>query len=705
MDDQTLLNLVAAECRSSVGFDNNPELTEARERALEYARGVMTDVPSLPNRSKAVSTDIADAVETLLPDLVEIFTGDEDVAAFIPRGEEDEEAAQQETDYVNYVVFTENPGFLLLYTMFKDALLTKTGVVKAWWEDGETVKERFERKSAVALQMAEQDGEIEDLEPAEPEEGDTEPLYNFTVCREPEGRVRIEGVPPEDFTVAIDTVRLREAVYCAMRSRPRVQDLLSQGLDKDKVASLTTHGANNDQAVSVARDTVSESQNLTDADSDLRRVEVEEHYIRVYDGENPKIWRVLTGNTQSVLLDKEEVDFIPFAAVTPYIQTHRFYGESVADKLMEPQRVGTALTRMALDSGYFALNQRNEVAEDQMSANTLPNLLRNEPGVPVLSRTGNAVRPIQAGALSFDVFGALEYFQTKVEQRTGIVRAAQGLTPDTLHETARGALALLTQAQKRVRLMARNFAETGVKDMFLLVHALIRKHSDSTARVRLRNKWTEIDPTSWGERSDMSISVGLGASGREHDLMVIKDQLQVMNEVIMMQGGPTGPFVKPENVYNLLKRFYEKTGEKTPERFVSDPAEQQQGPPQPPPPDPKLVEVQAKSELAREQAEAELTMKATAAQGEIDLATHKAQLQAQLEREKSAAEIQYRRDVAADELALKREQLEAELMLKREQMAAELDLKRQQMAHEAARANLETTANLASDVQVGGEPG
>lgn len=667
MTDDELLKLVADECRASVGFDKDAELVAQRERALEYIKGEMSDVPSLPNRSKAVSTDVADAIETLLPALVDIFAGDEDVAAFIPRGQEDEEAAQQETDYVNYVVFTENQGFLILYTMFKDALSVKTGVVKTWWEDGEQKKESFERKSAVALQMATQDGELLDIEPVAPEEQEGQPpqeaLYNFTVTRKSRGRVKIEPVPPEDFTVAADTVQLSKATYCAMRSRPRVQDLIAQGIDEDKLSTLTTQGASDDETVSRARDTADENANAIGADGILRRVEVAEHYLRLYEKGECTIWRVLTGNDETVMLEKEKVDFIPFAAVTPYIVTHRFYGNSVADKLMELQKINTALTRMALDSGYFALNQRMEVAEERMSANTIPNLLRNEPGVPVLSRSGDAVRPIQAGQLGFDVFGALEYFQTKSEQRTGIVRASQGLAPDTLHETARGALALLTQSQQRVRLIARTFAETGVKDLFLNVHALIRKHADSKPRVRLRNKWTEIDPTSWGERSDMSIEVGMGAAGKEIELANIEKQLQLTQSIIQMQGGPSGPFVTPQNVYNLVKKFYEKSGEKAPEQFITDPQTAQ---PQEPQPDPKMIEAQQKL---------------------------------QLEQQKLQADVQ-----------MQQQKLEAEIQLKREQMMAEMQLKREQMAIEAqmqvttANINAATNTNM-QPVRMGGEVG
>lgn len=708
MNDDELLGLLKEERVRAIGLDNASELIDQRERALNYFKGYMPDMPTLPNRSKAVDTVIADAIETLLPDLVEIFTGGDDVAVFVPNGEEDEEAAQQETDYVNHVVFQENDGWMTLYAMFKDALQSKTGVVKFAWEEGRESSETFERKSAVAVQKAAESGEIVEIKPCEPEEGDEEPYFDFTVKRKAKGKVCLFAVPPEDFAVSVDTVRLRDATYCAMRSRPRAQELIAQGYDEDEIAKLSSYGPY-DTGVEQARDTVGEND-LPQAGSQgkFRRVEVTEHYLRVMTEEKTTIWRVLTGNAEGVLLDKEEVDCLPFAAITPYVVTHRFYGESVADKLIEPQRIATALTRATMDSIYFALNQRVEVNMRTANANTLPDLLRNEPGVPVRTDATGTVTPIHAGALNFQPYDALEYFQTKVEQRTGIVRAAQGLTPDTLHETAKGALALLTQAQKRVRLIARVFAETGVKDLFLGVHALIRKHAEAKAVVRLRNKWTEIDPTSWAVRNDMTIQVGVGAAGKEAELAMLAQQGVLLQEIIGMQGGPVGPIVTVENVYNFARTSLEKMGSKAPEKFVTDPKE---APPQgPPPPDPKLVEAQEKAQLEREKAEAGLMQQQMQSQGELQLKTMEIEAKSSLELEKLQREFDLRQQQLAAETQAKAEQTAAELRLKEQTLIAELDLKERQMNAELAlkerqmKAQAEMSSDI-GDVSVGGEPG
>lgn len=734
MKDDELLGLVRDESQRAIGYDNDSDLISERERALKYVKGEVPDLPVMPNRSAAVSTDVSDAVETILPDLVEIFAAGDDVATFIPVGEEDEKAAQQETDYVNHVMFNENPGWLTLYTMFKDALQVKTGVVKFWAEDCPPEEEEIIGASAIAVDMAQKNGEIVALVENGQDEETGEPLYDFTVAKPASRRVRIAAVPPEDFAVARDTVALADTTYCSMRSRPRAQDLIAQGYDAALVDKLPAHGGDGDDSVRSARDTVSEGDFAAGGDGELRAVEIVEHIIRIASPKGPKFWSVVTGENESVLLRKEEIKRIPFAAVTPYLVPHRFIGESVADKLMPIQRINSTLTRMMLDSGLFALNQRSEVVMDGITEDTLPDLLNNVPGGVVRVSRQGTVTPISAGALSFDVFGAMEFMATKAEQRSGIVRAAQGLTPDTLHETAKGALALLTAANKRVRLIGRIFAETGLKDLYLGVHGLLREHGGKKGAVRLRNQWVEVDPTSWGIRSDMSIEVGLGSSGKEAEMMAMQEEAAIMEKIIALQGGPTGPVVYIEQVYALSIRMFEKLGNKAPAKYLIDPAiaaeAAKKEPPKEPAPDPAMVEAQtramesqSKAALAQQEAQAKAELTMAQAGADAELAMQEAAAKAELAQQEAAARHELKVQETQNDLDLKREKLQldagvarqrneleiaekarvadAELQLKRDQLAAEIAMKRELALIAPVTAGLGDLSN----VEIGGDAG
>lgn len=675
MNEEDLLNLVFQERRNSVGLDNDAVLTGASIYSLDYYKGEMPDVPNYEGRSSAVSTDVADAIETALPDLVEIFIGGEDVASFQPVNEKDVEAAQQETDYVNHVVMVENDGFHIFYTAIKDALQVKRGVVKWWWEDDlREDEEDFETSPAEFQALMESgllpdDVAVENVREEVDDLGGQRVFYTLKKTTN-RGRVHIAPCPPEDFTVARDTVLLRDSTYCAMRSRVRAQDLIEQGYDPELVYALPPYGAPSyTDAVQQARDTAGEQTQLTAGTwGDLRLVEILEHNIAVVGDDGKRvIWRVVTGNDERSLLHVEKIQRIQFAAITPFPQTHRFYGLSLSDKTMEVQRIKTALTRTFLDSHYFALNQRFEVASAKANEFTIDDLLLNEPGVPVRSTTGDAVRPITAGGLNVNAPEALEYFDTVTEKRTGIVRNAQGLNPDTLHDTATGAMALMSNAQKRLRMMARIFAETGFKDMFLGVHALIREHPEAKKVVELRGSWVQIDPSTWAERNDMVIEVGIGSGGAMHEMAMGQAAAGMVEKLIQAQGGPNGPMINWGNLYNLTRRMLSRgLGYKNVGLYLTDPKTAQQGPQQPAPPNPEMLKLQHQQQLDAQK------MQAQQAQ-----AQQQAQLDQQMAQAKLAQELQIEREKMAMNERLQREQMDRDTALKREEMMLDYQAKLQ----------------------------
>jgi len=600
-----LLALVRCEMERSVGFENDQILRADRLRALDMYKGDMAaEIASLPNRSRAVSRDVADAVETILPDLMEIFVGEGDVAAFVPTKPGDEQAARQESQYLHHVIFQDNPGFLNLYTGFKDGLLLKTCLFEFGWRR-DFREENFTGKTLPELIAAQRDGRILNVKADEAAAGDPAggaQTYSFTVVSDRSG-AEYWPVPPDDFSCAPETVRLAEATYCCARYRPRVQDLIAEGYDKDVVLALEPYAAPGDQEMQTARDAAGEhtlSQYADASGAMLRQVEIRKHYIRLLDaaGDCFGIWRVVTDPACTRIVPfegraAERLERVPFAGGSPFVVAHRFYGLSLAEQLFETQKIKTVLTRALLDSSYFALNQRFEVSMASANDYTISDLLRNEPGVPIRSRDGNAVRPLASTGPGFDAYAALEYFSVQGESRSGVVRNAQGLNPDTLHDTATGALALMNAAGRRVRMIARILAETCLKELYLGLHALIREHAEEPRVAMLNGQWITIDPTTWGTRNAMTIEVGLGAAGFEQELAALTAISQDVAEIVGLQQGVNGPLVTAENVYNLAIDKARALRRKQPERYFSNPAAMASAPAGPQMPPQLMAQLQA----------------------------------------------------------------------------------------------------------------
>ncbi|SCB51683.1 hypothetical protein GA0061099_102112 [Bradyrhizobium yuanmingense] len=171
IDASSLKAMLAAERSNALAAVEASKLSSERSDAMDYYLGDMTkDMPVVDGRSRAVSTDVADTIEGLMPQLMDIFAGSDEVVRFEPVGPEDEEAAQQETDYVNHVFMQQNPGFMTLYSFVKDALLSKVGVVKVWWEEKdieerETYYDQTEEQfAALVQQVMASDGAMEIVE-------------------------------------------------------------------------------------------------------------------------------------------------------------------------------------------------------------------------------------------------------------------------------------------------------------------------------------------------------------------------------------------------------------------------------------------------------------------------------------------------------------------------------------------------------------
>lgn len=692
MTDSELRALLQAEKADALAAVQSSTLSDDRTKALDYYMGdVSTDIPSLVGRSTAVSTDVSDTIEGMMPHLMEIFAGGDEVVKFAPVGPEDVKAAEQETDYINHVFMQRNDGFLVLYSFIKDALLSKVGVVKVWTEE-ETDEEKrtyYDQPDDALAQILNQPN-IEVLEhSAHPVEGqqaiEGQPpamLHDLTVVsRETRKCHKVEPVPPEEFGISRRAKSIKDSGYCFHETTTTLGELIEDGYDENQVRSLPGEEGT-PSSETLARDTVAEATSSA-GDSGLnyvtRPVIVTEHYIEMdYKGGGKScLYRVKTAGGQGEVLrrngkpDIEEVDYFPFAAMTPVIMTHRFFGRSIADLVMDIQRIKTMLVRGILDNMYMHNSPRPEVAQSHATDRTLDDVLEHRHGAPIRTKMPGGVTWQVVPDITGSIYPALEYFDATREWRTGVTRQGQGIDANALqNQSATAVNQAFTAAQARIKLIARIFAETGIKDLFSLLHAEVRKYGDKAQTVRLRNEWVAVNPNEWRKRTDMTIDVGLGTGGKQQQLANIMALIQLQSQAI--QAGLTN-LVTPANLYASAKEVTKIIGKKDVEQFFTDPATQ---PPPQAPPDPKMMEVQLKQQ--------EMQMRGQEIQAKAQVDQQAAQNKAEIERIQAQADIatQDRKLQGEMEIARQKAELEAKLKmldheLKREQHMAEMEMKRE----------------------------
>ena len=593
MTDESLISIIDREVGSG-GL--NGELEDQRRKALDYYNGEPFG-NELEGRSSVVSTDVMDVVEWSMPILMRIFGSGDEIGRFEPQNPDDVEAAEQATDYCNYVFFRQNDGFKLLYDVMKDALLSKTGIFKiVWKEDEEVERESYEGLSDEEFQLLVMDDAVEVVEHTaiggdasiQVESMDQEamidssimsesipPEHNVTIMRKVNsGKVDIEVVAPEEFYISRTARTIEEANFVCHRTRYTVGQLIELGFD-DAEEYVSESDQRFDQEY-IARNfldgTSSKMQQEGDeSDPSMREIWIDEAYIRCdWSGngitEIRKVWK--TGDR---IILNEEVDAIPFSNICPLPMPHMFYGFSIADIVMDLQLIKSTLWRNILDNIYHLNNGRFECLDGRVN---MDDLLTNRPAGVVRVKEMGAVRRLDAPDIGKSPYEMLNYIDTVRDSRTGITKFNQGLDANVLQQTTATAYVQQMQSsQARIELIARVFAETGISAMYKRIYELLQKHSDKSKVVMLRNKWVDVDPASWKKQCDFTVRVGLGNGNRDQNLVHLQSLVAIQEKIIA--AGGMGLLVTPKNVFNTLKEIGMNMGLKNIEEYITDPDEGQ----------------------------------------------------------------------------------------------------------------------------------
>jgi len=595
--EDKLRGIINSEINNSIGFMGS-NLTSQRKKSMEYYMGEKLGT-EIDGRSQVVSTDVADTIETILPNLLRIFTASDQVVKCEPVKSEDVPLAEQATNYINYIFNKDNPGFSVLYTWFKDALLEKNGIVKVYWDDSISVEqETYENLNDQEYQLLVDDENVEIVEEssvvdegmkeamslvaaqaeAQGEVVGEEPvpmLHNCIIKRTSKGgKVKIENVPPEEFLIQRTAKSIETANFVAHRVLRTRSDLIEMGFDPEIVENLPTSNniILNDERLTRFSD-IDQSPFNNAPDETTQEVEIYECYVKVdMDGDGVAELRkvCVAGESGYEILSNESCDNIPFCSLTPIPMPHRFYGRSVSELVEDVQLIKSTVMRQLLDNMYLTNNNRMAVMDGMVN---LDDLLTSRPGGVVRTKQppSQVMMPMQSQTISQQAFPLLEYLDTVRETRTGITRYNQGLDADSLNKTATGVNAIMTQSQMRMELIARVFAETGIKDLFRRIFELTCKYQDKERIVELNNQFVPVKPTEWRNRFNISITVGLGSGSKEQQIMMLNNILERQLQAFQLQGNREFPMVSLKNIYNSLAKIIENAGLKNVENYFVNP--------------------------------------------------------------------------------------------------------------------------------------
>lgn len=663
MTEDELLGLIDTYASSSYGGEQGQLADEQAKGIARYNGEPYGD--ERDGRSQLVSTELRDTVETVVPQLMRIFLGGDQICEFNPETPDDVPQSKEESKYVNFVVTQRNPAFQVFGTWFRDALICKNGYVKAWWEDRSDVQtETYRGKNDDEFMVLSQDPCVKVVAhtaypdpmfpamqelpqamgmPQQPQAQQQPMLHDVKVKRvKTYGFVRLDNLPSEEIRVHTSTrgPDLRDAIYVEHRVNKTLSEIRQMGYDvPDDWAGVMTDSKLNLE--SKARDRFNDLQFLLEdggSDPSTRRATFREVWIRVdEDGDGIAELRKICLVNKHIVAD-DEADLIPIACITPVIQPHRHIGYGYYDFLKEIERATTSMLRSFFDNIYLANNGRYGVDVDKVNVD---DLLISRPGGIVRTKgaPGEAIFPITHPSMGDAAMQGMNYLASWKKSATGVVMDSGAISSDVLSKAPASSISqVISVWQARVEGVARCFAETGMTDLFRIVHALTSQNATSAERVQLGGEWVQVDPREWVKRTSITVTVGLGTGSKEAKLAFLQQVASAQ------QAGLQIGIATPPNLYETAIEMMKEGGYKDGARFWTDP---RKSPPMPQKKDP-MVEAQT-IKTQGELQQSDMKHQAEAQKFQAEQASKPQEAQVEIQKAVALAEVDARAKIAIAE--------------------------------------------------------
>lgn len=668
MSEPVTLDQLVAFLREEEKRSYDMTLADERSVALDFYNGKPFGDEE-KGRSQVVTRDVAEVIDYMTVSTLRTMVSGDRVVEFEC---DDKAVAEQATLAVSREFFQGQRGYQFLHDWIKAALLEKASIAKCCVEPQPGI--RREAVMQPEEMAAHADAGAQFIAAAPVNEGDPLGAHHVAWIEPQPPRFRDYVTPNESVSFAQDATDLDDdCVYVGFHHWRTLSQLAQLGFDTDGLgdnASLTPEMYNLAQA---RDDGANQNRYIYNRSGPNRRVIHHEEYVRFdLDGDGIAE-QLLVHRVRNTILKRKDgspaievIDEQPGVSWCPFPMQHRIVGQSLADKVMDIQRISSVLMRQALDNLYQSNAPRWTISESSLGDSTIDDLLTVRAGG--LIRYAGAVAPVPV-TLPFSAqasFEALEIMRGDRESRTGITRMNQGLDADALNKTATGTALMQASGQQIEEYVARNFAEAFAR-LMLKKYRLMRQFGQPFQMV-IDDQPVTVDPRQWPETMQVQVRVGLG-TGRKEQRIAYRQFLLQATQPIMQAGLPV---ISAENLYNNLKGLVADMALGAERELLTDPASI---PPQPPPPDPETVKAQA-------QAGAQVQVHQAKVQSDAALQQQKAQLDAvseqrKLEHDFAIAEVKARADVEREQA-----RAQADIEIARERNAHEFALELSRQAHE-----------------------
>lgn len=624
MDEKELVEYLARQIENALN-DEDGDVAELRRANFDRYYGKPYGDEE-DGRSQFVTREVFEAVEWAIPSVLRFFVGDGRAVEFEPVSEEDEQAAEIETDVVNHIALHRNEGFLFAYELVKTALINPNAYGKAWVEEKTTASftvyqgvldlSPFEIDPDIEIVAAEERIDTSTVGPnGQP---DPIPVYDVRVKRtKTERKIKLAALPPDEVLVSdsLTSLNLDDADFVCHRRLMTVSELVQLGHDPDELESLS---ADSDKWNSERVNRLFYEEEHPDSEEEehgaQKQLWVHDCYARVdVDGDSIAELRHVRMIGDEIF-ENEEVDYQPFFGTASIIIPNKHVCMSYVEAVENLQLVSTVLTRQLLDNIYAHTDKRHFFNEAGLLADnsTMDNYLdATSSAIVVQGNPAEMVMPETSQPIIPELLQVIEFMKDQTQLRTGVAPQVS-LDPAVLRDSTMGAfMGALEHASQRLEVLVRIIAETAIKPLYRKIHYLTRQYLNDPMSLKIRGSWLNANPQEWGERDSLTVNVGLGNQNKQAKMQSLQQQFQTQMQVM-----PTGMVTFAE-IFNTLERLVEISGLGPVSRYFIEPSEEniksgRYKPPQPPQPDPiqmgqlKALMMDAQSRLEKARSDAQL---------------------------------------------------------------------------------------------------
>lgn len=523
-------------------------------------------------RSKVISNDVMDVVESDMPALTRIFLSLNKIVTFTagPGGADDLEEANQKTEYIDWIVRRQKDSFRTQFSFLKDVISQKMGALKWFMEDvKETKEETFEDLSAEELQIFMASLEGDDVQKVEiVERGETvmrndgpfkiETFNGKIKVTVKTRKAKVISVPLESLLFSSNAQSEDTADLVGDRIDRTRGELLKEGYKAEVINKLRI--SPNQENTQLPQIRLNDQGGVDSSDNDgfrvwaNQKVEICDLYVMIdKDGDGIAERRHVL-KSGDVILEDEAFPQVPYAICSAILMQHAITGISRAELAAPTAEIQTAIKRGVLDNIYA-------VNAPQIGVNDLvdhDDLLTKRPGgivrVDGKESPSNSIFPFNVPYIGDKALQVIQHFDQERAQTTGVLATSQGLSSDTFEkETATRFKGVEEANQAKIELVVRVISEIAYKRMYDGIADMVSQYQTTEQEIMVLGEPLRVNPAKWRFNHSVNSSVGLGAGDATSKVQTLTGILTIQTQ-LLERGSPLVDEVKIYNTVDAIMK-------------------------------------------------------------------------------------------------------------------------------------------------------